>query len=338
MARSLRGGTSNAHAACTEKESGHDNDIRARPGSHRAPPEMPRKRRVSLAPLALLLPASIMLAVFIGWPLVQLIVMSFQKFGREQIFGAPPEFVGLDNYIAVLTDPQFWVVLGRSAGLCAVCVIVTMVLGILIAVMMTKLGTAMRTAISVGLLLAWAMPALTGTIVWGWIFDTQNGLVNYFLTKITGNDFIGHSWLIDPLSFFAVAAIIITWGAIPFVVFSVYAGLGQVPAEVLEAASLDGAGGLQRFRLIVAPYLRSILVVLLILQIIWDLRVFAQIYALQTIGGVREQTNTIGVYIYSVSMASGDLGAGGAIAVVLVVILLLISGYYIRTMLKEDDQ
>ncbi|ALJ19188.1 carbohydrate ABC transporter permease [Microbacterium sp. No. 7] len=311
------------------------------PASAAAPPPASapaRRRRPSGTPFALLAPAVIMLAVFIGWPLLQLVIMSFQKFGREQIFGAPPEFVFLDNYLRVLTDPQFWVVLGRSVALCVVCVAATMLLGILIAVMMTKLGAVMRTAVSVGLLLAWAMPALTGTIVWGWIFDTQNGLVNYFLTRITGVDFIGHSWLIDPLSFFSVAAVIITWGAVPFVAFSVYAGLGQVPAEVLEAASLDGAGGLKRFRLVVMPYIRSILIVLLILQIIWDLRVFAQIYALQTIGGVREQTNTIGVYIYSVSMASGDLGAGGAIAVILVVILLLIASYYIRTMLKEDEQ
>lgn len=303
-----------------------------------APPPAPRARRASATPFAMIAPAVVMLAVFIGWPLLQLIVMSFQEFGREQIFGAPPGFVGLQNYIDVLADPQFWVVLGRSVALCLVCVVATMFLGIVIAVMMTRLGRVMRTALSVGLLLAWAMPALTATIVWGWIFDTQYGLVNYVLTRLTGTDFTGHSWLIDPLSFFTVAAIIITWGAVPFVAFSVYAGLGQVPAEVLEAASLDGAGGLKRFRLIVVPYIRSILIVLLILQVIWDLRVFAQIYALQTIGGVREQTNTIGVYIYSVSMASGDLGAGGAIAVILVAILLTISAYYIRTMLKEDDQ
>lgn len=303
-----------------------------------APPPAPRARRASATPFAMIAPAVVMLAVFIGWPLLQLIVMSFQEFGREQIFGAPPGFVGLQNYIDVLADPQFWVVLGRSVALCLVCVVATMFLGIVIAVMMTRLGRVMRTALSVGLLLAWAMPALTATIVWGWIFDTQYGLVNYVLTRLTGTDFTGHGWLIDPLSFFTVAAIIITWGAVPFVAFSVYAGLGQVPAEVLEAASLDGAGGLKRFRLIVVPYIRSILIVLLILQVIWDLRVFAQIYALQTIGGVREQTNTIGVYIYSVSMASGDLGAGGAIAVILVAILLTISAYYIRTMLKEDDQ
>ncbi|CAN7195563.1 sugar ABC transporter permease [Microbacterium sp. LjRoot45] len=307
-------------------------------GSPPPAPAAPRRRRFSATPLALLLPSLVMLVVFIGWPLVQLVMMSFQKYGREQIFGAPADFIGIDNYVRVLTDPEFWVVLGRSVGLCLVSVAATMVLGVSIALLMRALGSVMRTVVSVGLLLAWAMPALTATIVWGWIFDTDYGLVNYFLTQVTGTDWTGHSWLSDPLSFFAVAAIIITWGAIPFVAFSTYAGLTQVPDEVMEAASLDGAGGWQRFRLIVVPYVKSILIVLLILQVIWDLRVFAQIYALQTIGGVRADTNTIGVYIYSVSMATGDLGSGGAIAVILVLILLAISAAYIRTMLKSEEE
>lgn len=298
----------------------------------------PRRRRFTGTPLALLLPALIMLVVFIGWPLLQLIIMSFQEYGREQIFGAPATFIGLDNYIRVLGDSEFWTVLGRSVALCVVSVAATMVLGVGIAVMMRALGFVLRTVVSVGLLLAWAMPALTATIVWGWIFDTEYGLVNYFLTQVTGDDWTGHSWLSDPLSFFAVAAIIITWGAIPFVAFSTYAALTQVPDEVMEAASLDGASAMKRFRFIVVPYVRSILIVLLILQVIWDLRVFAQIYALQTIGGVRADTNTIGVYIYSVSMATGDLGSGGAIAVILVLILLAISAYYIRSMLKSEEE
>lgn len=303
-----------------------------------SPPAPRARRRFDATPLALLIPSLIMLVVFIGWPLVQLVIMSFQEYGREQIFGAPADFIGIENYVRVLGDAEFWTVLARSIGLCVVSVAATMVLGVSIALMMKALGKVMRTVVSVGLLLAWAMPALTATIVWGWIFDTEYGLVNYFLTQVTGEDWQGHSWLSDPLSFFAVAAIIITWGAIPFVAFSTYAGLTQVPDEVMEAASLDGAGGWQRFRLIVVPYVRSILIVLLILQIIWDLRVFAQIYALQTIGGVRADTNTIGVYIYSVSMATGDLGSGGAIAVILVLILLAISAYYIRTMLKTEDE
>jgi N,N'-diacetylchitobiose transport system permease protein len=308
------------------------------PAKAPAPQAAPARRapRRSFAPFAMLAPAIVMLAVFIGWPLVQIIVMSFQEYGRAQIFGQPAPFVGLDNYIAVLGDPEFWQVLARSVGLCVVCVVATMVLGILIALLLERLGPVMRTAVSVALLLAWAMPALTATIVWGWMFDTQYGVVNYLLGILTGTDWTGHSWLIDPLSFFAVAAVIITWGAIPFVAFTVYAGLTQVPGEVMEAGALDGASAWQRFRFLTLPYLRSILLVLLILQIIWDLRVFAQIYALQAVGGVRAETNTIGVYIYSVSMASGDLGAGGAISVILVLIMLVISGYYIRSMLKQE--
>jgi N,N'-diacetylchitobiose transport system permease protein len=297
-----------------------------------------RRRRGGFTPYALLLPALIVLAAITAWPLVQLVIMSFQRFGREQVFGAPPEFVGFDNYLAVLTDDAFWAVLGRSLAFAAVCVIVTMVLGVLIALLMKRLGTALRTLVSIGLLLAWAMPPLSATIVWGWIFDTQYGVLNHVLSDWFGLPFEGHSWLIEPLSFFFVAAIIIVWGAVPFVAFTVYAGLTQVPDEVMEAAQLDGAGGAKRFFFVVVPYIRSILIVVTILQVIWDLRVFTQIYALQSIGGLAEQTNTLGVYIYRVSLGSGDFGMGGAISVIVVLLLVTISIFYVRRSIKEDAE
>jgi N,N'-diacetylchitobiose transport system permease protein len=303
----------------------------------RRPPKRKRPLGGRLTPHMLLIPASIVLLVVIGWPLLQLFIMSFQEFGRAQIFGQPAPFIGFDNYIQTLTDPQFYSVLARSFAFCAACVVLTMVLGTLIALMMTRLNKFFRLLLSVGLLLAWAMPALTATIVWGWIFDTQFGVVNYALTEAFGLDFIGHSWLINPLSFFLVATIIVVWGAVPFVAFTVYAGLTQVPDEVLEAAQLDGANGTQRFRLIVFPYLKSIFLVVTILQIIWDLRVFTQIFALQGIGGIRDQTSTLGVYIYQVSLGTGDYGVGGAIAVITVIILMAISIFYVRQSIKEEE-
>ena len=308
-----------------------------------APPEPRRtgRRRASrdggFTPYALLTPALIVLAAITGWPLVQLLIMSFQEFGRAQIFGAPPEFVGLDNYAQVLTDAAFWEVLARSLVFTAVCVLGTMVLGILIALLIKRLGTVLRTLVSVGLLLAWAMPPLAATIVWGWIFDTQYGVLNYVLVHWFGQtQFEGHAWLIEPLSFFFVATIIIVWGAVPFVAFTVYAGLTQVPDEVLEAAQLDGAGAVKRFTLVVVPYIRSILIIVTILQVIWDLRVFTQIYALQSIGGLAEQTNTLGVYIYRVSLGSGDFGTGGAISVIVVLLLSGLSIFYVRRNIKEE--
>lgn len=308
-----------------------------------APPDPPAKgrrrllRRGGFTPYALLTPALIVLAVITGWPLLQLLIMSFQEFGRAQVFGAPPEFVGADNYAAVLADPEFWEVLGRSVLFAAACVILTMVLGVLVALLMRRLGTVLRTLVSVGLLLAWAMPPLSATIVWGWIFDTQYGVLNHILVNGFGlTQFDDHSWLINPLSFFFVATIIIVWGAVPFVAFTVYAGLTQVPDEVLEAAQLDGAGTVKRFRLVIVPFIRPILIVVTILQVIWDLRVFTQIYALQSIGGLAEQTNTLGVYIYRVSLGSGDFGTGGAISVIFVMLLAVLSIFYVRSNVKEE--
>ena len=315
-------------------------------GLQELPPELgPRSRRLQrrtrsgrFTPVMLLIPALVILAVVIGWPLIQLFVMSFQEFGRAQVFGAAAPFVGFDNYVRVLSDPQFWAVLGRSVLFCAANVVTAMVLGTLVALLMHRVNRFFKLLVSVGLLLAWAMPALTATIVWGWMFDTQYGVVNYLLEAVSGQDFTNHSWLIDPFSFFVVATIIVTWGAVPFVAFTIFAGLTQVPDEVLEASQLDGAGAWQRFRLIVFPYLRSIFVVVIILQVIWDLRVFTQIFALQGIGGIKEQTSTLGVYIYQTSLGKGDYGTGGAIAVIMVILMVGISIFYVRRSLKEEEQ
>ena len=296
------------------------------------------RQRGELLPWLLLLPAGVVVLALTAYPLIQLLVMSLQEFGRAQIFGAPPAWIWFENYTKVLGDPTFWVVLGRSIAFALVNVATTMGLGILIALLMTRLNRGFKLLVSAGLLLAWAMPPITATVVWGWLFDTDNGIINFALSQGLGlHDFANHSWLIQPLSFFFVATVIITWQSVPFVAFTVFAGLTQVPVEVMEAAELDGSTRLQRFRFITFPYLRPVLLVLLLLQIIWDMRVFPQIKALQTVGGIASETNTIGPYIYSVSVAGGNLGIGGAIAVILVVVMLAISAYYIRSTLRQDE-
>jgi N,N'-diacetylchitobiose transport system permease protein len=299
-------------------------------------PRRPSRRRDEALPFLLLIPAGAVILALTGWPLVQLLIMSLQEFGRAQIFGAPPDWVWFENYAAVLGDETFWIVLGRSILFALVNVVTTMSLGVLVALLMTRLGRVLKLLVSAGLLLAWAMPPITATVVWGWLFDTRRGVINYLLTGM-GLDFDNHSWLIQPLSFFFVATVIITWQSVPFVAFTVYAGLTQVPTEVLEAAQLDGSSALQRFRFVTFPYLRPVLLVLLLLQIIWDMRVFPQIKALQTIGGIAAETNTIGPYIYSVSIAGGELGLGGAIAVILVVVMMALSAYYIRSTVRQDE-
>ena len=133
--------------------------------------------------------------------------------------------------------------LWRSLLFCVVNVVLTLVLGTLLALLLERLGTAMRTALSVALLLAWATPALTATIVWQWIFDARYGVVNWLLTRL-GGDFEGHSWLSSQLSFFFVATLVVVWMGVPFVAFTLYAGMTQISPEVVEAAAIDGANAL----------------------------------------------------------------------------------------------
>jgi N,N'-diacetylchitobiose transport system permease protein len=302
-----------------------------------APPPVSRRTLLNrLAPWLLLTPATAVLLVLTGYPLVKLVITSTQRYGREQVFGAPPEFVGLDNYRTVLTDRVFWDVLQRSVLFCAANVVLTMTLGMLVALLITRLGRGMRLLVTVGLLLAWAMPALTAIVIWVWMFDSQYGVVNSVLTSL-GLDFAGHSWLIDPLSFFGVATLVITWQSVPFVAFTLYAALTQVPEDVMEAAQLDGATAWQRFRLVIVPFIRPVLLIVTVLQVIWDLRVFTQIFALQDSGGIAEKTNTIGVYIYQVGVAQGRFDVGSAIAVLMVVIMLAASFVYVRQIVRTEE-
>ncbi|WP_072312695.1 carbohydrate ABC transporter permease [Agrococcus sp. Marseille-P2731] len=301
-------------------------------------PRRSPRRRATVLPLVLLAPATAIVAVVIGWPLVQLALLSFQEFGRAQVFGQPAEWVWFDNYVTVLGDGEFWTVLGRTVAFALVCVVSAMLIGIALALLMQRLPKPFRVLMSVGLLLAWAMPALTATIVWGWMFDTEYGVVNSLLRDVLGlSEFDRRSWLIDPMGFFTVATIIIVWGAVPFVTFMVFAGLTQVPEEQLEAAALDGAGPARRFSSIVLPQLAPILVIATILQLIWDLRVFTQIFALQDIGGIRSETSTLGVYIYQTAIAGGEFGIGGALAIITMLVLLVLAFPLMRNMLRSES-
>ena len=194
----------------------------------------------------------------------------------------------------------------------------------------------MRLITQIGLLLAWAMPVLAVLTVWQWMFDTQYGVVNWLLSRAGLAQFQGHSWLIEPLSFYLVATIIVVWMSVPFVVFTVYAGLMQVPAETVEAAQIDGAGPWQRFRHVVVPAIRPVLLVVGLLQVIWDLRVFTQIYVLQEAGGVSRETNLIGTYVYRLGIAEGDFGTASAVAIFMLALTVLLTFGYVRRMLRTE--
>jgi len=299
-------------------------------GDGKPPVVVPRPRPPAL-PYALLLPSVVVLGAMLGYPLVRLVTMSTQEYGLPQVFGQPAPWVGLDNFRTILEDAYFWTVLWRTLIFCFVNVALTMVLGVLVALLLDALGRGMRLLVSVSLIVAWAMPALTATIVWQWMFDTEYGLANWALGRQ------GESWWANQLTFFFVATIIVVWMGIPFVAFTVYAALTQIPVDIVEAARLDGAGFRDTFRYVALPALKPILLILTALSVIWDFRVFTQIYVLQRAGGITRDTNLLGVYAYRISIGENRFDVGAAVAVVMVAITALLTVVYLRAMTKNEE-
>jgi N,N'-diacetylchitobiose transport system permease protein len=299
-------------------------------GVEQTPVPAPR-RRPSALPYVLLLPSVVVLGAVLGYPLVRLGTMSLQEYGLPQVFGQRADWVGLANFRAILEDDYFWTVLWRTLIFCFVNVALTMLLGVLIALLLEALGKGMRLLVSASLIIAWAMPALTATIVWQWMFDTEYGLVNWALDRQ------GHSWFADQLTFFMIATIIVVWMGIPFVAFTVYAGLTQIPAEIVEAAKIDGARFRDIWRYVSFPALKPILLILTSLSVIWDFRVFTQIYVLQNAGGITRDTNLLGVYAYRISIGEQRYDVGAAVAVVMVAITAILTIVYMRAMVRSEE-
>ncbi|HEU4540833.1 MAG TPA: sugar ABC transporter permease [Jiangellaceae bacterium] len=297
-----------------------------------------RRRRRRTMPYLLLIPAVGFLVLALGYPLIRQVVMSFQEYGLAQQFGQPAEWIGFDNFSLLLGDSYFWLVVARSIVFCLVNAALTMVVGIALALLMTRISAPIRLTLQIALLLAWAMPYLASLTVWQWLFDTEFGVVNYALTSWLGLDFENHAWLIEPLSFYFVATIVVCWMSVPFVAFAVYAALTQVPNDMLEAGEIDGANGWQRFRLITVPLIKPVLLIVGLLQIIWDLKVFTQIFVLQDAGGITRDTHLIGTYVYQLGIKEGDFGLAAAASGIILVLTVGVGFHYVRLLVRQEDE
>lgn len=294
--------------------------------------------RRSAGPYGLIVPTLLVLAIGMGYPLGRQLVLSFQEFGRAQQFGQPAPWIGLDNYRELVTDRTMWTVILRSLVFCAVNASLTMVIGTAIAVLMKRVGAIPRLVLQISMLLAWAMPVIAAMTAWQWLFDTRYGLINWTLGELGLSGFDGHNWLIDPLSFFFVASVIIVWMSVPFVAFTSYAALTQVSEETIEASHLDGATPAQRFRHIIYPTIRPVLTIVMLLQIVWDLRVFAQINFLQGVGGTPSETHLLGTYIYTLGIGQNDYGSASALAMFVLVLTLVLTFGYVRSLLRDEPR
>jgi N,N'-diacetylchitobiose transport system permease protein len=284
-----------------------------------------------------LLPSLFAFIVLLGYPVLLAILISLQKMGLRELVQRTTVWIGLQNYAAILADPTFWAVAVRTLAFTAVNVALTMVVGTLVALLLGALGRWLRLALSISLVLAWATPALTASVIFQWLFDSKFGVVNWALTSIgIFGDFTNHSWFATGLSTFGVISLLIVWQAVPFVAFSLRAGILSIPTEQYEAARVDGATDRAIFRRITLPSLLPLIMILTFLSAIWDFKVFTQIWTVRQ-GGPAGETVTLAIYAYLKGITGAQYGLASAVAVVMVVLLALVLIPYIRTMLRTQD-
>jgi N,N'-diacetylchitobiose transport system permease protein len=199
-----------------------------------------------------------------------------------------------------------------------------------------KVRRAVRIVVMSALVFVWATPVIVTVDIWQWMFDYEFGVINYLLTQLRVGNFIHHNWFDNPAQGLAVLVLVVVWGAIPFVTITMFAGLLQVPGELLDAAEVDGAGAWQKFRFITAPILKPIFLIVTCLSTIWDFGVFNQIYVL-----LNERPSadyyTIAIYSYRESFGVSQYGLGATIAVLMVIVLVIVTLFYVRETIKVAE-
>jgi N,N'-diacetylchitobiose transport system permease protein len=302
-----------------------------------AKPRGQRTPRGTAAPWALLAPCLLILALVMGYPLVRLVTLSFQKFGQSQLWGfQPAESVGFANFSQVLGDGEFWAVVVRTIVFAGGSVIFTMVLGMLIALLLQRVSGWVKTLVNIVLVASWGMPIIVATTVFKWLFDSDYGILNALLSKVPGVELIGHNWFASGPQGLAVIMLLVVWGAVPFVVITLSAGLTQVPRELEEAARLDGATGWGVFRHVTLPILKPIIVMLTTLSVIWDMGVFPQVFVMRN-GHPEPEFQLLQTYSYDRAFVVNDYAQGSAIALLTVLLLLGVVAVYMRQMLKIGE-
>jgi multiple sugar transport system permease protein len=278
-----------------------------------------RERADRRQALRLLAPTLLALGALTVYPGFWVVWLSLQH--RVPIFHVA-RFAGLDNYVFLASDPRFWNAARTTVVFTALSVALELALGVTVALALHRQRRGRRLGLSL-LLLAWAMPSVVTAKLYEWLYHPAAGLVSVLLG--------GHAlnWLGDP--YLALPAVILAdvWRTMPFVAILCYARLVTIPAEVYEAAQVDGAGRLATLGRITLPLLGRIVMLALLLRMLDALRAFDIMFVL-TGGGPAGTTETLTVYAYRSLFQMLQLGFGSAVSVVVFALVMGVAWAYLR--------
>lgn len=291
-----------------------------------------RFRPGNLTGLAFILPALIFLLAFVLYPLIYNIRMSFLQVDVSTLYSEQP-FVGLKNYIDVLTSKLFRSSLINTFVFTIISIVFQFIIGFALALLFSKPFPGNNFLRGL-MLICWMIPILVATSVWKWMFagDTS-GVINYLLIKL-GILKEPISWLTNATT--AMAALVISniWRGVPFNMLLLATAITTLPEEIYEAAEIDGASRFQRFRTITLPLLRPAIFSVITLGFIYTFKVFEIIF-IMTNGGPVNTTHNLATLSYLYSFRNFEYAQGATIATVLFAILMVFGSFYIK--LSEGD-
>lgn len=270
----------------------------------------------------LMLPLLAVMIAVIGWPMADTVRMSFTD---ARLVGTGGQFVGLDNYVKILSGSNFRNTLLTTTWFAVISVSAEMVLGVLAALLLNQQFYG-RTVLRALMILPWALPTIVNATLWRLIYNPEYGALNAALSQL---GLIGdyRSWLGEPGS--AMAALIVAdcWKNFPLVALIALAALQSVPRDLIAASLVDGASAVNRFRFVVLPYLVGPLMVALVLRTIEAFKVFDIIWVM-TRGGPANSTRTLSILVYQEAFSFGRAGSGASLALIVTLIVTVLAVAY----------
>jgi ABC-type sugar transport system permease subunit len=243
-------------------------------------------------------------------------------------------FVGFKNYLALLNDALFWKTISRTLYFTVVSVGLELVLGIAVAQLIHTHPPGWK-FLRTSLIIPWAVPTIVNGTMWRWIYNYDYGALNGMLLSLGIIDkYI--PWLIVPNRAMNLVILADIWHSVPFIALILQAALATLPAELEEAAAVDGANAWERFWLIRMPLLRSAILVALIIRTVEAFRVFDIIYVI-TQGGPAFGTVTISYLTYLETFSYGHLGRGSALSFLISAFTLTMAFIYIRLLYRPEE-
>ena len=273
----------------------------------------------------MVLPAFLVFAVFVLWPVIQTVIGSFQEFS---VSSPTRRFVGVSNYVEMATDPVFWRSLWNNVFILVGSVVIQVVLGTLIAAVLDRaihrFGGVFRTLIFAPMVMSMVAVSLLWSMIYHPVFGMATEAGDFFGLPPSELGILG-----DPGTVMWAILGVACWQYTGFVMVIVFAGMQSIPEDLYQAAKLDGASAVKRFFAITLPGIRNVVIVSVLLTAIGAFKVFDLIYVL-TAGGPGNASEVLGTYIYETSFTLERMGYASAIAVVLLAIAIALGLIQLR--------